>query len=445
MATINYLFHIYILILFILPSLQTPKSIQIPFKLSNNIPFITIELGSPPQTLSLPLNLHQKYTWFPSTIAPFTQSKTSSILHTGKIKIENTLYTSKELSDIITLESTYSNIPYHFYVIDINNYETYNTGYGFNYIYDNNNFNLIYQLYKKQYISHSCLSIRNINDTNSIYFGVLPQETVNTYTYKAKCKVKNKMWSCNYGNSVIMYNKTFTNKYDMIFQMNTEYIYIPVDFYDYLQKEVFNITDNANSQCKIEKDSQSNEFIICNRKYIEQTFQDSSFTFVLGDYQVDIKLPKIIICNDNVEDLCQIGFVFNYKRAMDKWIYGNIFLRNIDIVFDYHEGLVILYSDNDDIVFTQITNNEKFNDETYYININIVTIKKMILFIDISLSFVLVYLLLHFLLCKEDTLYSFDTDTLGNSEMTESIETLIANNPTIFENTSSPILPQSTQ
>jgi hypothetical protein len=227
--------------------------------------------------------------------------------------------------------------------------------------------------------------------------------------------------------------------------MNTEYIYIPVDFYDYLQKEVFNITDNANSQCKIEKDSQSNEFIICNRKYIEQTFQDSSFTFVLGDYQVDIKLPKIIICNDNVEDLCQIGFVFNYKRAMDKWIYGNIFLRNIDIVFDYHEGLVILYSDNDDIVFTQITNNEKFNDETYYININIVTIKKMILFIDISLSFVLAYLLLHFLLCKEDTLYSFDTDTFGNSEMTESIETLIANNPTIFENSSSPIIPQSTQ
>ena len=328
-------------------------SLSIPFKSIFGAYYIDALLGNPHQEMkyiisllsdkSTVLNYHSFNLSDSSTYSNPTAFQFQSPFFPQTSPLLSTHFTDTLIINSITF-------PYFsFYELTYSNQHLYsdNDILAFNYVITPDS-SLTHYLYKNDYITHlSFALIHTEHKKGKIVFGILPKELDSQHKYNGKCKVTKSTygtWGCELSHifiddiSYVYDNIYYTNSYHACFDSGISGIHVPQDFYDFIMKHVFSEYIKAD-KCKDVLFSEQ-LFFTCDNDVLEML---PTINFVFDGMGYVVHMKELFSFFGQSAD-----FVIRVNRIKtDVFLFGNTFISLFNMMFDYEDGIVGLYSKNE--------------------------------------------------------------------------------------------------
>jgi hypothetical protein len=343
------------LFVYIFPFLLTTifASLSFPFKSIFGAYYLEGLLGTPHQDMkyiisllsdkSTVLNYHSFNFSESSTYSNPTPTQFQSPFLPQTSPISTTHFTDTLIINSITL-------PYFsFYELPYSNQHLYsdNDILAFNYAITPDS-SLTHSLYKNEHISHLSFSLIHTEyKKGKIIFGLLPQELASQHKYNGQCKVTKSTygtWGCELSHvfiddiSYVYNNIYYTNSHYACFDSGISGIHVPQDFFEFVMKHVFSEYIKTN-KCKDVLFSEQ-MFFTCDNDVLEM-LPTLSFVFDGKGYVVHMK--EMFSFFGETAD-----FVMGVNRIKkDVFLFGNTFVSLFNMTFDYENGIVGFYSQNE--------------------------------------------------------------------------------------------------
>lgn len=284
-------------------------------------------VGNPSMGWSRAINQVSDITWISSVVYKNIQSKTLT-------RLEDKTETNGELhSDIVSFIDDKSFNDFHYFYINNRKSPKPTLGWlGMAFRFKNKDFSLVHQLKKHNFIDH--LSYTFSVEEGMMHFGGVPNHVINNKK-SGKCKVNPSQtkWSCNLS-KVSVGKLRYDNPYESYFQSLEEKILAPKDFIiDYVHS---NLKSYIKSKHCFVGDLVTELYIHCNSDIVK-SLPDLSFTFDNHTYTLN---PK-----EQYKEYGRLAsWSIQYNNDSMSWVFGTIFLRHFDAVFDYEDASVTFYN-----------------------------------------------------------------------------------------------------
>ena len=319
-------------------SLSLSKLIKTSYTITDGKMWTSIALGVPTINLHKPISLNSHYSIITDRSYNKTKSKTSS--HKTYKMI---YYGSKEINAEVICEvapsaaNNFSVLKYCFYYI-IDSDLIFNSieKFGFAFSPYDKELSLIHQLKKNNEIEHLAFSFVPYDDNEgALYFG-----GINSIKdqYQFNCSVVDAVtsWSCamNYvfieGKKINVYSNIFFS----LFDTNEQFILAPDDFMRFF----LSLLKEEGANCDYISGDFSG-FFDCDENAIH-IMKSISFQF---DTRIEFPIKEMFYCTFK---RCKSYIKYNIN-SHTKWIFGTVFLKRFNSLFDYEDKRVTLYSSLD--------------------------------------------------------------------------------------------------
>ena len=334
---------------------------------------VLIQLGIPPTSIALVLNLKEPYHTFNFHRFPNQIHSSSTKLSTHIIKFN---YKEIEADEYCVQFKFYENDIkiYPFYFIYINpEKEKYYDSFSLAFKFYDEKHSIIHALYKNEYISKRQFGFLNKQSFTKLIYGGLPPSETNT-KFRGKCKVieGNNItgWGCNLTEFVInrrMNNQTssymYFNKdqkyFYSYFQTNTREILVPTEYFHFIKYHVFRDLVNSN-KCFFNSQFR----LICSTSFINSVDFNVSINF--EDNKFILHGKELF---EEYGDTSQLIMKINDENPRE-WVFGVCFLKYYSLLFDYDDKSISFYSDIYEIINSNIKkeNIENINLIGFWLN-----------------------------------------------------------------------------
>ena len=247
--------------------------------------------------------------------------------------------------------------------------------------YINPNNSIVHQLYNNHIISKRQFNILySFPNEGTLSFGKEGSFMRDMKNFIRECKaVEQKYWGCHLsgffnGNYSIKINR------DAIFDNVQKYIIVPLEFFEYLKKNIFE-EYLKQKKCKI-YENYFLQKIICDKE-IKENFEIMHFIF---DDNVDLRLYSKDLFDE------QNSVIIIYEKQNIEFIFGISFLSNYNIIYNYDEDKIKFFGAGhsyldkkidykDSISLSNENKNEKKLNEGEYFRLKIPIINGNIFFL----------------------------------------------------------------
>lgn len=354
------------------------KAEPIPIFIYNNSQSYLLQLffGIQREPSTLPIDISSQATWiYSNDINTFISESQARILKSStqfSLRNQETFY-GKAVKGPSTLVNNNFNLTIpelNYYVIYTNSSNTNRQGaLSFPSKYFIQDYSLIHQYYKKGIIDNLSFSLV-INQTHKfLYLGGIPADAIFNKT-KSEFKVYGltHLWDFTISSIRItifeqeyLYSskKTINGNYAYLDTIE-KYILAPKEFMDFLFEIVFK-KEIDNKSCYVSTYDNHRQ-LFC---YYEWLRLSGNILFNINGYEYNFILYHFWVC---FEEFCFFRIIENNYN--DDWVLGNIFLWGINILFDYENNKVQLFTDKGVIVKKLIIENKKDRFELYSVKVS---------------------------------------------------------------------------
>jgi hypothetical protein len=355
--------------------------------ISDKTPHLNIHLGTPSQSIPVEIDLQSET----SLINPlyFDPYRSSSIHNHGnqRISLQNSITYLNMYKDKLTLcpdeqclnnKNTIQLNDFTFYMEDYDAYEDIANVIGLGYPTKDNAF--INTIINSNTINENTFTIiPHTNKTGYILFGnytninaILNDDNLyNKMTCPLITQINITKWACSLKSITIqpkIGTYRFYNIKPVYFQANTEDIYIPKSFAEFLENTILKNTE-LKSHCKV-GDYYQMKKISCDPSVTDII----NITFTFGNEDNNDLQLKQIITHDSFDSF--LVFKYLYQNE-DAWILGTSFLFQYVSVFNIDHKTISLYESKYNFTYVH----EHSSKHNIIIKLNIILIIIMIIFI----------------------------------------------------------------
>ena len=313
----------------------TPKTVTIPF--FGKYDFVILLNFGNKQNIKFQIGIDFDYSWL---LAEDILEESSKLTFENETKLEGIKFSCSEINESLAVSiNNKINVTLSQLVVSgATKYE--NAFLGLAYKLKDERFSFIHQLKKQKLIKHLYLTIspKEAPDTGGkLFFGEVPSEIKETFA--GKCKVVSSLnnWGCQLNRVLIddyVYMEKSKNtivKFSTIYQ----YIFVPFDFFEFLQNNVFDIDNNV--FCDVET---SNLRFSCSYEYFKE--MNHKISFVLDNYKFSFELKDLFSCINNQ---C-FSHIISTQKKKNSWIFGTKFFIFYNTTFDFEKGNILFYGRN---------------------------------------------------------------------------------------------------
>lgn len=298
----------------------------------NSLGYYKTQIYYQSTTVYLRVNLYRNYT----LLCYYPNKNCYSTQHIPVFDDDTTKYPARKCVGEPKLSNQNQIHNFHFYLLG----EPFPTGVmfflGFSSKFANESYSLVHQMKKEKYIDDLIFGFVPDNKYEGlIYYGGIPEKLYKLKKYECKINSFFDDWNCQIYKITIGNYEYLSTNYHSYFNTNHQISFIPLDFFEYLQKEIF-YDLLANNQCELNQ-KQEISFIRCNKKNI-----DSLSNIILSFSNFSLPYLNPFVCKDN--GYCD--FVFHYDmNKKDLFIIGVSFLMYYNVFFNYETQSISFYID----------------------------------------------------------------------------------------------------
>ena len=215
--------------------------------------------------------------------------------------------------------------------------------------FKNESTSLVHVLYNSKLISYKKFGI-SLNNMNSgvLCLGGFPKQIIKSLPYKHKFNNANKQsnkWTLNLNGiiigDVINNSQIYVQNEIGLLSTRERFIYAPIDFFVYLNtSNVMKMMFEQNI-CFVQTINDVYE-ILCKCGFLNRL---ENITFVIEGYMIQMYPFKLF---RSYYDKClfQIKgyFEHNNHNYESKWVFGNLFMKEYSMLFDYEDKTITFYS-----------------------------------------------------------------------------------------------------
>lgn len=324
--------------------LHTSAIFKFPIKKHHNIYEISTSLGDSNQNIIFALDLNANYTlyWgkrYPSSLRSQQRDNVTivnkgSFINTQEIK-DNISFISPEINSSIQITN------YSFFYYDQETKYSLMTPHliGLSYKFKNHEHSLIHQLKQLGLIQSLSFSLfKNKNYQKYICLGGIDLDN-HQPLYQSSCKIRKNAnnWECSLSSVMIKrQNQIFKySSYDYVSFNSASSIYAPKSFINFF-KDTILFDGIASKQCYI-LEIGIKQYIKCNEEFGRQI---GALIFQIDNYDYSFYFYNGWSCLDGQ---CEFDIIENPFED-NKWIVGEIFFDQLEILFDYDNALIHFYS-----------------------------------------------------------------------------------------------------
>lgn len=329
---------IYSIIFFFFP-IANNNIIEIPFNHFMSNYLLRINFGTPNQLIEEAIDQTKNHSLFifsqykPEYSSTWSNYSSSFLNNWAKNRCLVNHY-----SDDITFPDLNITIPdYNFLFLNvISRFYSPPVGFGFGYKFIDEQYSLIHQLYNHKVISKRSYSFNSTHQSiGKLFLGGVPEEVTSQY-HKMECVVDSidDNWGClltkvSIGNN---YTYTYINKHPSYFQVSSDNLLAPDDFFDYLNETILKPFFDKGHCIK----GYENEEIKCREHLFEQ----------IG--KICFEFSRKALCYDASYLFDMFGpykkFLISRNRGQNVWKFGNLLLKRFITTFDYDKNSITFYS-----------------------------------------------------------------------------------------------------
>lgn len=314
----------------------------------HSLGYYKTQIFYPSITAYLQVNLYRNYT----LLCYYPNKKCGSTKYVPVFDHDTTDYFARECVGEPKLSNENQIHNFHFYLLG----EPFPTGamffLGLSSRFFNESYSLVHQMKKEKYIDELSFGfVPNNKYEGLIYYGGIPEHL--NKMKKHECKINSFFdnWNCQIDKIIIGNNEYLTKNYHSYFNTNHQISFIPLNFFEYLQKTIFYDLVVKN-QCEL-KQNQDISFIKCKTDIASS----SSLSNIIISFK-NFSLPYLnpFICKDN--EYCDFAFQYDANKK-DLFIIGASFLKYYNVFFNYETQSISFYTEQG-VLFCKVVIKELF-------------------------------------------------------------------------------------
>lgn len=219
------------------------------------------------------------------------------------------------------------------------------------YKFENIKYSLIHSLLRQRKISKALFAYELDKETKEgkMFFGGIPRPWIeNKYTGKCTIDLSRNEWSCKLKQVIIIdeinsMKYSYDNEYASYFNSGDDRVRAPISFIRFLNENYF-LEYLDHGKCNIISSDDGN-YLHCPCVFFTK-FPKIIFKFDTVDLVLDMKDLFEIYGQEKQGNggLCDLQIVEN-EKIPNVWVFGEAFIKNYLIGFDYDNGEVSFYSD----------------------------------------------------------------------------------------------------
>lgn len=328
--------------------------------------YIEMFIGQPPQLCVMSLDFSFPFTRIGNILYSYTRSMTHSLLSISPSLLNNTDVKGIEIEDIVRIGDDKHDISSQLTFININNSNNFITpnAIGLSYQFINSNYSIIHQLKAQGFINQLSFALVAINKQwGSLYYGGIPLNmNINKTVSYCNVKGRNGLWDCNIS-KILIKGHRYSNKESAYatFDSHLRNIEAPIEFEKFLITNYFKKAQ-VNHQTNYDKRSPNEKQFSCSLFDIDKL---PNITFVIDNYSYSLNSEMLFSCSSKE---CTFTITINTERK--NWLFGLVFLRKFDLLFNYEDSKIYFYSDKTDNMINEYIETNKESNQTsilYYL------------------------------------------------------------------------------
>lgn len=346
-----FLFRISIIFVYLIHYINTQiqKVISIEYWKTFSSSQLFIVIGEERLNIKMQIDLTSQYNWISLNEKKLTQLATSNSSKLINEEIEvlhyQDVYKGKEIEDTFCYDTkgdnkTMSNLRYYLFDREMAKKTGFEAVLSLPFVFKDLHHSLIHFYYNKGDIDNLSFSIIKNHFKHKFILGGIPiEETQNKVI--SFCNVLNSSsnWECSmtkvtFKNNTEIIDYIPPSEAKMIFNIAEDFIYAPKDFIDIIFE--YYISPNFQLYCNYDQEYKRRQ-LYCSNSYL---LSSGTITFAIGNYNYKLNIGNLWQC---YEELCY----FRIAQHIDKneWVFGSWFFNNYNVLFDYTEKKVTIYSE----------------------------------------------------------------------------------------------------
>lgn len=300
----------------------------------------------------LSINTFNNFTWLSKSVKrDFKYINATLIGNTSFVFERNKRITA----DIFSLPLRFINEnividDFHMYINNIQDWAVCNSGYGFGFKFENENFSIIHKLYETKYINKKQFSFIQTSTPTSgkIILGEVSQMEINNIEFIGKCNViqDNIYWSC--GIKYIQFETEICGNNNTIIEV----AFHSVTKYSIHSEQIVKIVRKVlGNKCEDIIYNANENRLLCDKQSI---FNSKYYIHFVFEYIIDIPLNMLFQCNSKENTnkcISTFLYIFNDKSIQHilnpntKIIFGSFFFKLFKLItFNYDNKSITFYS-----------------------------------------------------------------------------------------------------
>lgn len=331
----------YFFIIFAFLQITLHKIINVEFTQQYGADIIEMKMNDAIEIKKITLNLLGTFNIIKNDIYSIDKSPTSFNHKYDRLSFDGNEYVKYYLcSDIIKMnnQTFHTNLTFFYFDGYINGRNSIALAYR---MFDKQ-YSIIHKLYNQKIINNNQFGLRFISRTSGIFSIGGFDDNINQNKKFVTCHINNNYiaWGCNVSKAIFGENEY--KSYYSFFDTTRDGIIAPEVVYNAIMEKIIS-KFIENKKCEFNQIKKTGESVICDCNVVD-TFPD--LIFIIEESSYKIRKRDLFDFGLSCQFIISAGFELN-----NIWVFGNSFIRQFPLLFDYQSKTVTVYkSDNINVI-----------------------------------------------------------------------------------------------